>query len=107
MVVQSSVRRLPKVSGLQSGVSGLTSHPTVRKRFSGWRPINRGPHPLPLAARPTHELQHHLSHQINKISSSNHPKTLIFGESKEKALIYSFTKRDLHFPLIHLRPPLL
>src|SRR3954462_4013154 len=41
-----------------------------------------------------------------KISSLHHPNSLIFGESKEEALIYYFTKRDLHFPLIHLRPPL-
>src|SRR3954470_13546530 len=53
-------------------------------------------------ARLTQEHHLHLSHQIAKISSLNHPKSLIFGKSKEEALIYYFTKRDLHFPLIHL-----
>jgi hypothetical protein len=32
------------------------------------------------------------SHQIHKISSLNPPKLLIFGESKEKALIYILTE---------------
>jgi hypothetical protein len=37
--------------------------------------------------------EHHIwSHQIRKISSLNPPKLLIFGESKEKALIYILTE---------------
>jgi hypothetical protein len=39
------------------------------------------------------EEEHHIwSHQIRKISSLNPPKLLIFGESKEKALIYILTE---------------
>jgi hypothetical protein len=38
------------------------------------------------------------SHQAYKISSLTHPKSMIFGESKEKFLIYIFTEA-IHFPL--------
>jgi hypothetical protein len=38
------------------------------------------------------------SHKNHKISSLNPPKLLIFGESKEKALIYILTEA-IYFPL--------
>jgi hypothetical protein len=44
------------------------------------------------AARPKLEEHHYWSHQIHKISPSNPPKLLIFGESKEEALIYILTE---------------
>jgi hypothetical protein len=51
------------------------------------------PHLLPQrAARPKLEEYHYWSHQIHKISSLNPPKLLIFGGSKEKALIYILTE---------------
>jgi hypothetical protein len=57
------------------------------------------PHLLPQrAARPKLEEHHYWSHQINKISLLNPPKLLIFGESKEEALIYILTKA-IYFPL--------
>jgi hypothetical protein len=40
----------------------------------------------------------YLDHKIYKISSLNLPNLLIFGESKEKTLIYILTKA-IHFPL--------
>jgi hypothetical protein len=39
-----------------------------------------------------------LSHKFHKISPLNPPKLLIFGESKEEALIYILTKA-IYFPL--------
>jgi hypothetical protein len=44
------------------------------------------------AARPAQEEDLIWSHQIHKISSLNPPKFLIFGESKEKALIHILTE---------------
>jgi hypothetical protein len=51
----------------------------------------------PQAARPKQE-DLIWSHKNHKISSLNPPKLLIFGESKEKALIYILTKA-IYFPL--------
>jgi hypothetical protein len=54
--------------------------------------INTPPLLQPQAARPAQEEHPIWSHQIHKISSLNLPKLLIFGESKEKALIYILTE---------------
>jgi hypothetical protein len=44
-------------------------------------------------------VDHHCwSHQATRISSLTHPKLLIFGESKEEALIYIPTEA-IYFPL--------
>jgi hypothetical protein len=52
----------------------------------------------PQDARPAQEEHLIWSHQNHKISSLNPPKFLIFGELKEKALIYLLTKA-IYFPL--------
>jgi hypothetical protein len=44
------------------------------------------------AARPKLEEHHIWSHKNHKISPLNPPKLLIFGESKEEALIYILTE---------------
>jgi hypothetical protein len=62
------------------------------------RAINTPPLLPPQAARPAQEEHPIWSHQILKISSLNPPKILIFGESKEKALIYILTEA-IYFPL--------
>jgi hypothetical protein len=49
--------------------------------------INTPPLLPPQAARAMQEEHPFWSHQIRKITSLNPPKLLIFGESKEKALI--------------------
>jgi hypothetical protein len=60
--------------------------------------INTPPLLPPQAARPKQEENPIWSHKNHKISSLNPPKLLIFGESKEKALIYIFTEA-IYFPL--------
>jgi hypothetical protein len=60
--------------------------------------INTPPLLLPQAARPKLEEHHYWSHKIHKISLLNPPKLLIFGESKEEALIYILTEA-IYFPL--------
>jgi hypothetical protein len=45
------------------------------------------------------------SHKIHKISPLNPPKLLIFGESKEEALIYILTEA-IYFPLLFAWGPL-
>jgi hypothetical protein len=59
--------------------------------------INTPPLLPPQAARPKQEEHHIWSHKNHKISL-NPPKLLIFGESKEKALIYILTEA-IYFPL--------
>jgi hypothetical protein len=60
--------------------------------------INTPPLLPPQAARSAQEEHPIWSHQIHKISFLNPPKLLIFGESKEKALIYILTEA-IYFPL--------
>jgi hypothetical protein len=50
------------------------------------------------ATCPSIEEHHIWSHQIHKISSLTHPKSMIFEESKEKALIY-ISIEAIYFPL--------
>src|SRR4051812_4966503 len=87
----------------KSGTTAALNAPTVRSALGA---INTPPPTLGQGARCIEDYYLHFSHQIAKISSLHHPKSLIFGELKEEALIYYFTKRDLHFPLIHLRAPI-
>jgi hypothetical protein len=61
--------------------------------------INTLPLLPPQAARPAQEEHLIWSYKNHKISSLNPPKLLIFGESKEKALIYILTKA-IYFPLL-------
>jgi hypothetical protein len=60
--------------------------------------INTPPLLPPQVARPAQEEHPIWSHKNHKISSLNPPKLLIFGESKEKALIYILTEA-IYFPL--------
>jgi hypothetical protein len=60
--------------------------------------INIPPLLQPQVAHPAQEEHPIWSHQNHKISSLNPPKLLIFGELKEKALIYILTKA-IYFPL--------
>ena len=68
---------------------------TVR---SAQKAINTPPPTMGQGAHCIEDYDLHLSHQIAKISLLHHPKSLIFGESKEEALIYYFTKRDVRSP---------
>jgi hypothetical protein len=49
-------------------------------------------------AHPQNKMSPLLSHKNHLISSSNDPKPLIFGETKEKTPIYIFTKAIYIFP---------
>jgi hypothetical protein len=60
--------------------------------------INTPPLLPPQAAHPKQEEVLIWSHKIHKISLLNPPKLLIFGESKEEALIYILTEA-IYFPL--------
>jgi hypothetical protein len=97
----------PDIS-FRAGYSGWSDYPAilwldnpplrVSNGYIWGGAINTRPLLPPQAARPKQEEHHIWGHKNHKISSLNPPKLLIFGESKEKALIYILTEA-IYFPL--------